>query len=45
MPASQKIHHRHADVDGLAVFLREAGRPGGPAECAALMRAIVLDNS
>ncbi|MFG2066531.1 alpha/beta fold hydrolase [Micromonospora tulbaghiae] len=31
MRASQKIRHRHADVDGLKVFLREAGRPGDPA--------------
>ena len=30
MRAIQKIRHRQADVDGLELFFREAGRPGGP---------------
>src|ERR671915_790963 len=31
MQAIQKIRHRQADVDGLEVFYREAGRPDRPA--------------
>ncbi|WP_327028928.1 alpha/beta hydrolase [Micromonospora sp. NBC_01740] len=31
MRAVQKVRHRRADVDGLEVFFREAGRPGQPA--------------
>jgi pimeloyl-ACP methyl ester carboxylesterase len=31
MQAIQKVRHRQADVDGLEVFFREAGRPGRPA--------------
>src|ERR671914_1849417 len=31
MQALQKIRHRQADVDGLEVFYREAGRPDRPA--------------
>lgn len=30
MQAIQKVRHRQADVDGLEVFYREAGRPGEP---------------
>jgi pimeloyl-ACP methyl ester carboxylesterase len=30
MQAIQKVRHRQADVDGLEVFYREAGRPGRP---------------
>src|SRR5688500_12340712 len=30
MQTIRKIHHRQADVDGLEVFYREAGRPGRP---------------
>ncbi|RUL95340.1 alpha/beta hydrolase [Verrucosispora sp. FIM060022] len=30
MQGSQKVRHRQADVDGVTVFYREAGRPGRP---------------
>lgn len=30
MQAIRKVRHRRADVDGLEVFFREAGRPGRP---------------
>jgi pimeloyl-ACP methyl ester carboxylesterase len=30
MQAIHKVRHRQADVDGLDVFFREAGRPGQP---------------
>jgi pimeloyl-ACP methyl ester carboxylesterase len=31
MQTVHKVRHRHADVDGLEVFFREAGRPSQPA--------------
>lgn len=30
MQTIHRVHHRRADVDGLEVFFREAGRPGQP---------------
>lgn len=30
MQAIQKVRHRQADVNGLEVFFREAGRPDQP---------------
>src|SRR5687768_12938737 len=31
MQTAHKVHHRQAEVDGLEVAFREAGRPGRPA--------------